>query len=212
MSYIVDPPLSLKQQTQDFIEKELPRLSIGQNWKGVLTTRDHTPSSGEWQEKIGKSSLFAYFSMTCLLHRFTPNMIAELSIFSQCRAMIIFDRMNSFKTLVDRTVATSKHFIPSDQPYQESALFSLCGVNTIVTNHWATNPENNLEHFQNFLRGSLLDGVYLGHSMKKYWNQLTIDHQDMDPNEKQYLEYLKNTRTLFRINSVTYGVPLVRIV
>jgi hypothetical protein len=29
MSYIVDPPSSLKQQTQDFVEKELPKLAIG---------------------------------------------------------------------------------------------------------------------------------------------------------------------------------------
>jgi hypothetical protein len=48
--------------------------------------------------------------------------------------------------------------------------------------------------------------------MKKYWNQLDVDHEDIDPKEKMYAEYLKNTRTLFRINSVTYGVPLVRIV
>ncbi len=88
---------------------------------------------GEWQERISKASLFAYYSMTCLLHKFPPSLVADLSIFSKCRAMIIFDRMNSYKTLIDRSVVTSRHYVPSEQPMQEAALFPLAGVQTIVT-------------------------------------------------------------------------------
>lgn len=83
--------------------------------------------------------------------------------------MIIFDRMNSYKTLVDRNVVTSRHFVPSEQPMQEAALFSLCGVQTIITNHWSTKPENNLELFEKLLRGCLTDALYLGASLKRFW-------------------------------------------
>lgn len=114
MSYIVDPPKSLEPQAQGLVEAELPKMLPGCPWSGILTSTQHTPSIGEWQEKISQSSLFAYYSMTCLLHRFPPALVADLSIFSKCRAMIIFDRMNSFKTLVDRNVVTSKHFVPSE--------------------------------------------------------------------------------------------------
>lgn len=52
--------------------------------------------------------------MTCLLHKFPKHLVADLSIFSKCRAMVIFDRMNSYKTLVDRAVLTSRHFVPDE--------------------------------------------------------------------------------------------------
>lgn len=125
--------------------------------------------------------------------------------------MIIFDRMNSFKTLVDRNVVTSRHFIPSEQPLQEAALFSLCGVGTIITNHWSTKPENNLELFEKLLRGALTDGQYLGASLKRYWENYQVEVQDLEASDPQKIEYVQNTRSLFRLNAVTYGVPIVRI-
>lgn len=86
-----------------------------------------------------------YYSMTCLLHKFPSSLISDLSIFNKCKAMVIFDRMNSYKTLVDRNVLTSKHFSPDEQPMQQAALFTLCDVSSIVINHWSTRPEDNLE-------------------------------------------------------------------
>jgi hypothetical protein len=169
MAYIVDPPKSLEPLAKNLVTDEFVKMLPGCNWNGLLTSTEHSPSVGEWQEKISNSSLFAYYSMTCLLHKFPPALVADLSIFSKCRAMIIFDRMNSYKTLVDRNVVTSKHFVPSEQPMQEAALFSLCGVQTIVTNHWATKPEDNLEIFENLLRGTLTDGLYLGAALKRHW-------------------------------------------
>ena len=151
LSYIVDPPASMKSQAQTLVKSALPGMMQGAQWKGILTSTDHAPSGGEWQERISRSSLFAYFSMTCLLHLFPPAQVADLSIFSKCKAMILFDRMNSYKTLIDRNVVTSRHFVPSEQPMQEAALFSLCGVNTVITNHWATKPEDNLKIFENLL-------------------------------------------------------------
>ena len=149
--------------------------------------------------------------MTCLLHKFPPANITELSIFNQCRAMIIFDRMNSFKTLVDRNVVTSRHFVPSEQPIQQAALFSLCGVSTIITNHWSTKPENNLEVFEKVLRGTLTDGLYLGAAIKRYWENYLIEVQDLEDTDPQKVAFYQNTRSLFKLNTCTYGVPIVRI-
>lgn len=128
LGYIVDPPKSLEKEATNLVKEEFNKMQNGLTWKGVLTNAEHSPSSGEWQDAIAKSELFVYYSMTCLLHKFPPSLVADLSIFNKCKAMIIFDRMNSFKTLVDREVVTSKHFVPSEQPMQEAILFSLCGI------------------------------------------------------------------------------------
>ena len=103
-----------------------------------------------------------YYSMTCLLHKFPSALISDLTIFNKCRAMVIFDRMNSYKTLIDRNVLTSKHFSPDEQPMQQAALFTLCDVSSIVINHWSTRPEDNFDQMQNLMRGTLTEGHYLG--------------------------------------------------
>lgn len=100
--------------------------------------------------------------MTCLLHKFPAELIADLSIFNKCKAMAIFDRLNSFKALVDRNVLTSKHFSPDEQPMQQAALFTLCGVSTIVINHWSTKPEDAMVQLEDLMRGTFQEGSYLG--------------------------------------------------
>jgi len=164
LSYIVEIPDKevLKNVGGHFVQDEMPKLAPGSKWEGILTHTDHIPSEGEWQQRIANSSFFAYFSMTCLLHKFPSHLISDLSIFNKCKAMAIFDRMNTYKTLVDRNVMTSKHFSPDEQPMQQAALFSLCGISSIVINHWSTKPEDNFEQFTNLMRGTLGEGVYLG--------------------------------------------------
>ncbi len=85
--------------------------------------------------------------MTSLVHKFPPALVSDLSIFSKCRAMIIMDRMNTFKTMIDRNILTSKHYVPNEQPTNLAALFSLCGVASIVTNNWAVKPEATFDAF-----------------------------------------------------------------
>ena len=147
LKYIVDIPANdeLRTNGSSFVKDELTKILPGSKWEGIMTHSDHIPSEGEWQSTIANSSLFMYYSMTCLLHKFPSALITDMSIFNKCKAMVIFDRMNSFKTLVDRNVLTSKHFSPDEQPMQQAALFTLCDVSSIVINHWSTNPEDNLE-------------------------------------------------------------------
>ena len=120
MKFIVDMPQNEALQSQGgaFVTDELQKIMPGTRWEGILTHSQHIPSEGEWQSQIATSSLFMYYSMTCLLHKFPSSLISDLSIFNKCRAMVIFDRMNSYKTLVDRNVLTSKHFSPDEQPMQ----------------------------------------------------------------------------------------------
>lgn len=115
LKYIVDFPESEGVATgTGFVKDEMVKMTPGSQWEGILTKVDHEPSIGEWQRFISQSSMFTYWSMTCLLHKFQENLISDLSIFNNCRAMCIFDRMNSLKTLIDRDVLTSKHFTPDD--------------------------------------------------------------------------------------------------
>ena len=89
--------------------------------------------------------------------------------------MLIFDRMNSFKTLVDRNVLTSKHFSPDDQPMQQAALFTLSGVASIMINHWSVKPEDNLKQFQQIMKGSLQDGMYFGTGPLRHHEKKQLD-------------------------------------
>lgn len=89
-------------------------------------------------------------------------LIADLSIQSNCRAMLVFDRMNTYKQLVDRQVLTSKHYSPDEQPQQLVALFTLAGVNSIVINNWSQTPEASIKQYECILRSMLTDGTYLG--------------------------------------------------
>lgn len=119
LHYIVDVPNvdELKSKSEAIV-KEMPSMLQGSQWNGLLTHKQHTASIGEWQKQISTSSLFAYFSMTCLLHAFPSELIADLSILNNCKAMVIFDRMNTFKTLIDRQMLTSKHYQSDEQPMQ----------------------------------------------------------------------------------------------
>ena len=194
------------------VESELSTLNSAAKWQGTLTSKDHIPSIGEYQEKISKSHLFLYYSMTCLLHKFPANLVADLSIFSQCKAMVLFDRMNTYKTLIDRNVLTSRHFVPSEQPLQLAELFSLCGLSSITLNHWSTKPEDNFNMMREFLAGTLRDGYYLGASAKRYWTQGEQAIEDLDEGDEKIMDFKKKSRALFRDNLCTYGMPLVRIV
>lgn len=173
---------------------DVPKMLPNSKWDGLLTKQHHIPSEGEWQRYISNAGLFVYYSMTALLHKFPPALISDLSIFSKCRAMVIIDRMNSFKNLVERTVLTSKHYVPNEQPMQQVALFSLCGVSSIVTNHWAIKPEVNYEIMQHLIKSSLTEQIYLGSALRKY------------------KEEGDNKMAIYKYNTVTYGVPIIRIV
>ena len=116
LKYIVDIPENkpLQEQGSTFVKDEMAKTMAGSKIEGIMTHSEHIPSEGEWQNSIANSSMFIYYSMTCLLHKFHSALISDLSIFNKCRAMVILDRMNSFKTLIDRNVLTSKHFSPDE--------------------------------------------------------------------------------------------------
>ena len=189
---------------------DLPKFLAGSKWDGLITKQHHIPSEGEWQRFISQSSLFAYFSMTSLVHKFPPALVSDLSIFSKCRAMIIMDRMNTYKTMIDRNILTSKYYVPSDQPTNQAALFSLCGVASIVTNHWATRPEATFGTFQTLLKGALGDGTYLGAALRKY--RQAPDAGDGANTENRETPNPVDKKLIYRANVVTYGVPIVRVV
>lgn len=86
----------------------------------------------------------------------------------------------------------SKHYAPDEQPMQQIALFTLCGVNSIVVNNWSTSPEANMEQLESLLRSSLTDGLYVGSAgLKKRKPESSLK--------------------IYQYNAVTYGVPLLRI-
>jgi hypothetical protein len=104
----------MEDKCNSFMTGDVPKFMPGSKWDGLMTRAHHVPSEGEWQRYISQASMFVYFSMTSLVHKFPPSLISDLSIFSKCRAMVIMDRMNTTKTLIDRNILTSKHYLPNE--------------------------------------------------------------------------------------------------
>lgn len=81
-----------------------------------------------------------------------------------------------------------------------------------MTNHWATKPEDNMDLFEKLLRGTLSDGHYLGASLKRYWDNTAQEVELLEETDPIRTDFEKVSRPIFRHNTCTYGVPLVRIV
>jgi len=216
LKYIVDIPTNkdaeaLQQDGTNYVKDVMTKKCDGSKWEGILTGEEHVPSIGEWQRLISQSQMFTYFSMTCLLHKFPKNLISDLSIFNNCRAMVVLDRMNSLKQLIDRDVLTSKHFTPDDQPMRQVALFSLCGVSSVTINHWSTRPEANLDVLKGVMNGALGEGLYFNAALRKHWaSKAKAEAEEEDPVAKEALQ--AQLRAIYKHNIVTFGVPIIRVV
>ena len=96
----------------DIINKQAETLE-GSGWNGVYT-KDHIPSKGEWERYFQSSSMFVYFSVTCILHKFKSSMIADTASIANSNCAVILDRMNTFKPLIDKDVLSMfEHRSPS---------------------------------------------------------------------------------------------------
>lgn len=121
--------------------------------------------------------------------------------------------MNSFKTLINKDVLTSKHFNNTDQPLQAAALFSALGVNYIGLNQWSTTPEENLEVYNRITDECLKEGVYLGAGLRKYREgEKEVAQVEKTEGEDEQIEKFNLKKEIYRWNTINYGVPLVRIV
>lgn len=164
LTYIYDLPQSIYDSFKTEIINEHTKLVPGSQWKGV-DTKDHIPSDGEWQRFLKNNSLLVYFSMTCMLHVYPPHKLAETSSIAHSNAAIIFDRMNSFKPLINKEVLTSKHFNELEQPDQTAGLLSAIGMNSILINQWAICPEENIRIYKRILSEMGTNGKYIGASV-----------------------------------------------
>jgi hypothetical protein len=50
LKYIIDPPSSLNDKANELAQGELQKMNG--KWSGILTNKEHNPSSGEWQKQI----------------------------------------------------------------------------------------------------------------------------------------------------------------
>lgn len=136
LTYIYDAPSSVYDEFKEQIIDKQGQTVASSNWRGI-DTQEHIPSDGEWQRLLQDSSLFAYFSMTALVHIYPPFKICDTSTISNSNAAIIMDRMNSFKPLVNKDVLTSQYYKEKEQPQQTAVLFTVLGFNSILINQWA---------------------------------------------------------------------------
>ena len=185
----------------------------GSNWKGVFS-KEHIPAKGEWERMLKDSSLFVYFSLTCMLHKFTPRMIADITSVSKSNCALILDRMNTFKIQVDKEVLTSPHFANHDQPLQTAELLTILGFNTVIINQWPIRPEENFAIYKEILKEVSTEGVYLSAALRKYRDGTSekklVQKEGGQPNEVE--EKVTYKKALYRFNTVNFGVPLTRLI
>jgi hypothetical protein len=48
LTYIVDPPSTLKDQAKDICQTQLPQFMLNSEWNGTFVPTEHEPSFGEW--------------------------------------------------------------------------------------------------------------------------------------------------------------------
>ena len=90
--------------------------------------------------------------------------------------MLLFDRMNAEKVLVDRNSLLSAHYQLSEQPVQIAALLTLIGVNYFGLNQFAMKTEETIQQYECILKDCIKGdgGVYLGAGLKKYRDPIPI--------------------------------------
>lgn len=209
LTYIYDAPSSTYANFKSEIIDVQKSLIPGSTWRGIDTT-EHIPSDGEWQRLLQSSSLFAYFSMTALVHTYPPYKLADTSTIAKSNAAIILDRMNSFKPLINKDVLTSKYYKEKQEPEQTAALLTILGLNSIVVNQWAISPEENTRIFKHMLTQMGTEGRYIGASIQKHEKEIseTIKNEE---GADQVITKKVPRKKIYRLNTICYGVPLNRI-
>ena len=91
-------------------------------------------------------------------------------------------------------------------------MFSLCGVASIVTHHWATKPEATFEAFQSLLKGTLVDATYMGAALRKYRQVSSADENAASGDQNRETPAISDKKLIYRANVVTYGIPIIRVV
>jgi len=81
----------------------------------------------------------------------------------------------------------------------------LCGISTIITNHWSVKPEASFEFYEHLMKCCLTEGLYLGAALRRYQENKEIVSST---GERTVLE----KKAIYKFNPVTYGVPIIRIV
>jgi hypothetical protein len=65
--------------------------------------------------------------------------------------------------------------------------------------------------FERLLRASLTENIYVGASIKRHWDTSTVEYENLEELDPHKRVFEAKLAKLFRYNTITYGVPLVRI-
>jgi hypothetical protein len=201
LTYIYDAPPTISAEFKSKITDQHDKLILGSKWRGV-DTEHHIPSDGEWQRLLKSSSLFVYFSMTALLHTYSPSKLADTSTISHSNAAIILDRMNSFKPLVNKDVLTSTHFSEKEQPQQTAALFTILGLNSVILNQWSICPEENFRIYQNILSQIGVGSKYIGAAYERHEKEVTEIIKNQENGEDESVQRKIARKKIYRLNTI----------
>ena len=212
IKFIYDVPPLLQPQFESEIIAKHKNLIANSTWNGVYS-KDHIPAKGEWERYLKDSSLFIYYSLTCLLHKFTPWMIADSTSISNSNCAVILDWMNTLKPFIEKDVLTSPHFMNHNQPTETAELLSILGLNTVLINQWPMWPEENYAIYKEILKEVGTEGVYLSAALRKYWegtSEWVLVQKEGQADEVE--EKITYKKALYRFNTISYGVPLTRVI
>ena len=180
MKYYLDYKQTLKIDMKKSIDSKMSIVSgkTESKLEGIVSS-DHYPSIPELQKLYSNSSIFMFLSQTCFLYQFPPYEILESSKFTKCKLVIIQDRVTCVKNFVDQKSLIPKNFSLTTQPIDMIALFTVCGLVSIVINKWSIDMEETSELIDDIL-SEVNRGVPISFALNKYKQPKTVIEESLN--------------------------------
>ncbi|EEY66503.1 uncharacterized protein PITG_17125 [Phytophthora infestans T30-4] len=196
---IVDPhqedPGNPSGQTMTSVVKQ-----AAGGWKDAL---DHgqIPSVTDWQQALlaRRGGGLMYVGPNRVLGSYLPlQQVTGMNVALTCQAIILLDHAENSNSVrrqskVDSDKPAWEKEVECD-PYARALLLTLCGVNVLIVNQWATTFNGN-RRLANGLLQNMTKGYYVGKALKKF-GEATIAPSPSTSS-------LSNR---FRYNPVVYGL------
>ncbi|KAF0699363.1 Aste57867_10079 [Aphanomyces stellatus] len=205
--YVADPQNDEPSDDGHSIQATLNNLkSVVHGVKG-LSGRKYVPSTGEWQMALTsrRGGGFLFYGPNRSLAHFPPSFVAGLNA-GKCNLVVSMSRMENYASYRRQSkldTHKSKRVLSLEDGWESAALWSLCGVNCVVTNQWNTSFVANHRVVQG-LFGQLAKNVPVAKAIKHIgdvWLAAPVQH------EKKADAPLHGTlKRRVRYNPIVYGV------
>ncbi|OWZ17554.1 hypothetical protein PHMEG_0008493 [Phytophthora megakarya] len=145
----------------------------GGAWKDAFE-HGQVPSVTDWQQALiaRRGGGLMYVGPNRVIGSYLPlRQVTGMNVALTCQAMILLDQAENSKSVrrqekIDSEKPAWEREVEFD-PYARALLLTLCGVNVLTINQWATTFNGN-RRLANGLLQNMSKGYYIGKALKKY--------------------------------------------